>query len=218
MRYYAGVHHEETLQEELASAFTHAIGLALAIAASVLMLRYATVQGDAWHVVTLAVFGSTLVAVYLASTLYHGFRGPRWRRVMLVCDHACIYLLIAGTYTPFMLVTLGGVWGWSIFGVMWAMAFAGVLLKLRFTGRFMLVSTGIYIIMGWMAVICGGQVFEATSNAGLICLVAGGLAYTGGVIFFLWDHLPFNHAIWHLFVIAGSACHVAAVFCDVLPA
>ncbi|MFA9478406.1 hemolysin III family protein [Phycisphaerales bacterium AB-hyl4] len=222
MRYYAGPGHEETRVEEFASVLTHGLGVVLAIAALAMMLHYALLQGDAWHVVTLAIFGASLVAVYLASTLYHAVlyhhrSGPRWRRAMRICDHACIYLLIAGTYTPFMLVTIGGPWGWSIFGVMWALAATGIVLKLRYTGQFPMVSTGIYIAMGWMALACGGQVIEATSTVGLAWLVAGGVAYTGGVAFYLWDHLPFNHAIWHLFVVAGSACHVTAAFYDVLP-
>lgn len=219
MRYYVcPEHYEETPQEEWASTLTHGVGVVLAIAATALMLRYALQYGDVWHVVTLAVFGGTLVAVYLASTLYHGLRHPQWRRVMLTCDYACIYLLIAGSYTPFVLVTIGGVWGWSIFGVIWGLAITGVLLKLRFCDRFPLVSTGIYLAMGWMAVAFCVPAIEATSVAGLAWLVAGGLAYTLGVGVYLWRHLPFNHAIWHLFVIAGSACHVTAVFHDVLPA
>jgi len=220
MRYYDGPHHQETPREELASTITHGLGVGLAVAALVLMVGFAAATGGPLHTVTLAVFGAALVAVYLASALYHGLRDSRWRRVAHVCDHvcdhACIYLLIAGTYTPFMLVTLGGAWGWSIFGVMWGLAITGAVLKLWFAGRLMLVSTAIYVAMGWMAMVCGPRILEATSAAGLAWLVAGGLAYTAGVSFYLWHHLPFNHAIWHLFVIAGSACHVVAAFHDVL--
>lgn len=217
MRYYDHREHAETPAEEWASVATHALGALLAVTAAVLMVTFAVSRGDIWHVTTLAIFGSTLVAVYVASTLYHALRHPRWRQAMLVCDHACIFLLIAGTYTPFMLVMIGGAWGWSIFSVMWALAVTGVLLKLRFGDRFQLLSVAIYVAMGWMAVICAGQLIAASTPLGLTWLLAGGMAYTTGVVFYLWHHLPFNHAIWHLFVIAGSACHVTAAFHDVLP-
>ncbi|MFA9477428.1 hemolysin III family protein [Phycisphaerales bacterium AB-hyl4] len=210
--------YQETRQEEWASALTHAVGVVLAVVAAVLMLQHARQHGDAWHIVTVAIFGITLVAVYLASTLYHGVCHPRWRRALLTCDYVCIYLLIAGSYTPFALVTIGGQVGWSIFGVIWGLAIIGVLLKLRFCDRFPLVSTGIYLAMGWMAVCFSVPAIEAMSTTGLVWLGAGGLAYTFGVAVYLWRHLPFNHAIWHLFVIAGSACHVTAIFHDVLPA
>ncbi|MEX0652812.1 MAG: hemolysin III family protein [Phycisphaeraceae bacterium] len=218
MRDEARSFYEDTPQEEWASTLTHGLGVVLAIAATALMLHGAFERGDAWQVGTLAIFGATLVAVYLASTLYHGLRHPRWRRVLLTCDYACIYLLIAGSYTPFVLVALGGAWGWSIFGVVWGLAITGVLLKLRFCDRFPLVSTGIYVAMGWMAVLFSVPVIQAVSVPGLVWIVAGGLAYTLGVGVYLCRHLPFNHAIWHLFVIAGSGCHVTAVFHDVLPA
>jgi len=218
MRYYDGPDHEETPLEELASAITHGFGVAMAVAALVLMVGFAATEAGPLHTVTLAIFGAAMVAVYLASTLYHGLPDSRWRKAAHVCDHACIYLLIAGTYTPFMLVTLGGAWGWSIFGVMWALALTGAVLKLWYAGRLMRISTAIYVAMGWMAIICGPQILEATSSAGLAGLIAGGLAYTGGVAFYLWHHLPFNHAVWHVFVIAGSTCHVIAAFHDILPA
>lgn len=217
MRYYDGPDHQETRLEELASTITHGLGVAMAIAALVLMVGYAAAGGGPLPTITLAIFGAALVAVYLASALYHGLPDSRWRNIAHICDHACIYLLIAGTYTPFMLVALGGAWGWSIFGVMWGLALVGAVLKLWFAGRLMLVSTAIYVAMGWMAIICGPQILEATSGVGLTWLIAGGLAYTGGVAFYLWHHLPFNHAIWHLFVIAGSTCHVVAAFHEVLP-
>lgn len=217
MRYYDGPDHQETPREELASTITHALGVALAVVALALMVGFAAAEGRPLHTVTLAIFGAAMVAVYLASTLYHALPDSRWRNIAHVCDHACIYLLIAGTYTPFMLVTLGGAWGWTIFAVMWALALVGVALKLWFTNRLMLLSTAIYVAMGWMAVICGPKVLESTSAAGLAWLLAGGLAYTSGVAFYLWHHLPFNHAVWHLFVVAGSACHVVAAFHDIIP-
>jgi len=218
MHYYDGPDHEETPLEELASTITHGLGVVMALAALVVMVVIAAAEGGLVRTITLAIFGAAMVAVYLASTLYHGLRDSRWRRIAHVCDHACIYLLIAGTYTPFMLVTLGGAWGWSIFGVMWGLAITGAVLKLWFAGRLVLLSTAIYVAMGWMAIVCGPQILDATSVAGLSWLIAGGLAYTGGVAFYLWHHLPFNHAIWHLFVVGGSARHVVAAFHDILPA
>lgn len=218
MRYHEGRNHPETPEEELASTITHGLGLVMAVLAMVVMVVFAMENAGPLHTFSLMTFGAALVAMYLASTLYHALSDSRWRGTALVCDHACIYLLIAGTYTPFMLVTLGGARGWSIFAVMWALAVTGAVLKVWFTNRLILVSTGVYVAMGWMGIICGPQILEATSTAGLAWLLGGGLAYTGGVAFFLWQHLPFNHAIWHVCVIAGSTCHVIAVFHDVLPA
>lgn len=209
--------HEQTPLEQRANALTHGFGALLALAAALWMLQRAMLEGNGWHVATLAVFGSTLVAVYLASTLYHAFAASRWRPTLLLCDHICIYLLIAGTYTPFMLVTLGGTHGWAVFAGVWTLAALGVAMKLRFRERFHGIATVLYLLMGWLALLCASRVIEATSAPGLALLFAGGLAYTVGVGFYLWHRLPFNHALWHLFVIAGSACHVTAAFYDVLP-
>ena len=218
MKYYDGPDHEETHREERLSALTHGLGAAAAVAALVWMVLRGAHVGGAREMITVGIFGVTLVAVYVSSMLYHSLHQSARRRTFLICDHASIYLLIAGTYTPFMLVTVGGAWGWSIFGVIWGLALIGVVLTLWFTERFHLVTTGLYVAMGWVVLVCGWQVVQATSSPGLAFLVAGGLAYTAGVAFYLWHHLPFNHAIWHLFVLAGSVCHVAAAYFDVLSA
>jgi hemolysin III len=203
--------------EEIANRLTHGAGILFAVAGLVLMVVYSSLHGDAWHVVSTAIFGATLVLLYTASTLYHSFSGEAARRLLRKFDHAAIFLLIAGTYTPFVLVTLRGPWGWSLFGVVWALAVAGVVLKFRFAGRFRLLSTLIYLGMGWLVMIAIRPLMATLPVGGLRLLVAGGLCYTGGAAFYLWKQLPGHHAIWHVFVLGGSACHWAAVFCYVVP-
>ncbi|MFD0895783.1 hemolysin III family protein [Luteolibacter ambystomatis] len=202
-------------REELASSITHGIGAALSVAALVGMLLVA--KGEPYKLVSASVFGGTLILLYLSSTLYHCFSGPRLKALFQLFDHACIYLLIAGSYTPLTLVSLRGPWGWSLLGVVWFLALAGVIIKSVFAGqKDHWISTALYIAMGWLAVIAIGPMMKALPPGGLAWLVAGGLSYTLGTIFFAWRRLPFNHAIWHLFVLAGSACHVAAVVLYIL--
>ena len=199
----------ESHAEEMASMATHAIGTVLAIAALVVMVMLA--GDDAFRVVSAGVFGTSLVLLYLSSTIYHATSCPKRKPMMQALDHACIYLLIAGSYTPLSLVALRGLWGWSLFGAVWTLALGGVLLKTLIPGkRDTWWSTALYIVMGWLAVFAFGPMLRALSPAGVAWMVAGGLCYTLGVIFFAWRSLRFNHAIWHLFVLAGSACHVVA--------
>lgn len=188
---------------------THAFGAALAVGALVTMIAFA--DGEPRRVVAASVFGATLVLLYLSSALYHAFSSPRWKDVLQVIDHACIYLLIAGSYTPLTLVALRGPWGWSLLGIVWFLALAGVVLKsvLR-KNREAWWSTALYLAMGWLVVIAAGPLLRALPPGGIAWLVAGGLCYSLGIIFFAWRRLPFNHAIWHLFVLGGSACHVVA--------
>jgi len=204
-------------REELANSLTHGLGVALSIAGLASMVYFSSRFGDAWQVVSTAIFGATLVMLYTSSTLYHSFRDDRIRQVLQKFDHAAIFLLIAGTYTPFVLVTLRGPWGWSLFGVVWGLAVVGVALKFWYAGRFKVVSTLIYIGMGWLVMIAIKPLLAALPSGGLRLLIAGGLCYTGGAVFYLWKRLPFQHAIWHLFVLAGSICHWAAVFFYVVP-
>jgi hemolysin III len=206
-----------TDREELANSLTHGLGAVLGVVGLVLLVVVSSRHGDAWQVVSSAVFGVTLVLLYSASTLYHSFRGERAKHILRKFDHAAIFLLIAGTYTPFVLVTLRGPWGWSLFGVVWGLAVVGVALKFWFAGRFNVVSTLIYIAMGWLVMIAIKPLMASLPAGGLILLVAGGLSYTGGAAFYLWQRLPYHHAWWHLFVLGGSACHWAAVFCYVVP-
>ena len=194
---------------------THALGTALAIGALVAMILVA--DGEVFRTVSASVFGGTLVLLYLSSTLYHATSCERRKPLLQALDHACIYLLIAGSYTPLTLVAMRGPRGWTLIGIVWMMAFGGVLLKTLSRGkRDSWWSTALYIVMGWLAVIAWGPMIRALPVAGVAWMVAGGLCYTLGVIFFSWRRLRFNHAIWHLFVLAGSACHVIATVLYIL--
>ncbi|MBI5770219.1 MAG: hemolysin III family protein [Verrucomicrobia bacterium] len=203
--------------EELANAITHGIGLALSVAGLAVLVTLTSLRGDAWSVTATAIFGATLVLLYTASTLYHSFRRERLKRLLRKFDHAAIFLLIAGTYTPFLLVSLRGPWGWSLFGVIWGLAVAGVTLKFWFTGRFGVLSTLLYLGMGWLVVIALRPMLRAVPVDGLWLLLAGGLSYTAGTVFYVWKRLPYHHALWHLFVLGGSICHFFAVWHAVLP-
>jgi hemolysin III len=207
-----------TPREELANSLTHGLGAVLSVVGLVLLVFFSARYGDAWHVVSTAVFGTTLVLLYSSSTIYHSLRDERLKHVLQKFDHAAIFLLIAGTYTPFMLVTLRGPWGWSLFGVIWGLALAGVILKFWFAGRFRLASTLIYLGMGWLVMVAIKPLLAALPAGGLRLLIGGGLCYTGGAVFYLRKQLPYHHAIWHLFVLGGSACHWASVFFYVVPA
>lgn len=206
-----------TLREELANSITHGLGSLLSIVALALLTVYAAFHGDGWHVASCTVYGLTLVLLYTASALYHSFRDARVKRMLKVVDHASIFLLIAGTYTPFLLVPLRGPWGWTLFGLVWAIAVAGVVLKLFWTGRFRVLSTFMYLGMGWIVVIAFKPLIHNLPRGGLILLAAGGLLYTLGTVFYLWKRLPFGHAIWHGFVLAASGCHFFSVFIYVIP-
>jgi hemolysin III len=203
--------------DELASSVTHAIGLALSVVGLVVLVALSIVRGTSWHIAGCATFGMTLVLLYTASTLYHTFHTPRLRRVLKTADHAAIYLLIAGTYTPFTLVNLRGLWGWTLFCLVWTLCAIGILWKLFGADRFKVASTLLYVAMGWLVVIAIKPLLSAVGLWGIVWLVAGGLFYTAGLTFFAMKRLPFNHAIWHVFVMAGSTCHYFAVMFYVLP-
>jgi hemolysin III len=203
---------------ELANCATHGMGLALSIAGCALLVTLAALRGNPWHIVACSVYGATLVCLYSASTIYHGVRSRRWKRVWRVIDHSAIYLLIAGTYTPFTLVSLRGAWGWSLFGIVWGLTLVGILFKVWFVDRVPVISTIVYLLMGWLAVIAIKPVLAAVPLAAIAWLAAGGLLYTAGVAFFAWEKLPYHHAIWHAFVLAGSVCHYVAVLYYVIPA
>jgi hemolysin III len=177
----------------------------------VLGLLALQLNGDAWSITAMAIFGATLILLYGASTLYHAIPVPTWKPLLRKLDHASIFLLIAGTYTPFTLVNLRGPWGWSLFGVVWGVALAGVVLKFFFAGRFRLVSTAAYVLLGWLVVIAVKPMLASVPPTALWLLLAGGLSYTGGAVFYLWRRLPYHHAIWHVFVLGGSVCHYLAV-------
>ena len=189
-----------TLGEEVANSITHGIGLILSVAALVILVVVAVHRGSAWHVVGFTIFGSTLILLYLASTLYHGIQRPRVKSILRRCDHAAIFLLIAGTYTPFLLTNLRGPWGWSLLGVLWGIAAVGTLFKAFSAWRFERLSVAAYLLMGWLGIIAVRQLFTALPPLSLLLLGVGGLVYTVGVVFYAWGKLPFGHAIWHLFV------------------
>lgn len=203
--------------EELANRLTHGFGALLSVAGLVLMVVWSARHGDAWAVVSTAVYGASLVVLYAASTLYHSASSDRWRRRLQRVDHAAIYLLIAGTYTPFVLGPLRGGWGWTLFGIVWGCAVVGVVLKLFLAHRAGLLSTAAYLVMGWLVVVAVKPLVAALPGGALWLLVAGGLCYTVGTVFYLWEKLPLNHAVWHVWVLGGSACHWAAVFGYVVP-
>ena len=206
-----------TCREEYANIGTHAVGVVFSIVALVLMVLYAVENGDPYFIVAVSIFGATLILLYLMSTLYHSVRHPKVKHVFRVFDHSCIYLLIAGSYTPFTLVTLRGGWGWTLFGLTWGLALCGIIFKIFFTKRFSILSTLMYIALGWLVVIAIKPVVGTVPAGGLAWLVAGGLLYTFGVLFYVWRRIPYHHAIWHLFVMAGSFCHFLAVYYYVTP-
>lgn len=203
--------------EERINILSHVLGFVLSIVALVLLVRHASINGDVWHVVSFSVFGVSLMILYAASTVYHSARNIQFRRKMRIVDHASIYILIAGTYTPFTLVTLNGFSGWMIFGITWGMAVVGIVLKLFYTGKYDAVSTLMYVFMGWIIVFAIEPLIDNLSSDGLFWLVAGGMAYTTGAILYSIKKIKFNHAIFHVFVLAGSFCHFVSVYFYILP-
>jgi hemolysin III len=202
------------LGEEIANGITHGLGAVLSLAALVAML-VALLHASSLEVLACSVYGVSLIVLYLCSTLYHALSRTRAMHVFRVLDHSSIYLLIAGTYTPFTLITLHGVWGWSLFAIIWSLAAAGIVFKCYFTGRLHVLSTVVYLLMGWLAVIAIRPLWQALSWQGFAWVMAGGLFYTVGVVFFT-SKWKYSHAIWHLFVLAGSGCHFYAVYRYVL--
>jgi hemolysin III len=208
---------EFRLGDILANAITHGVGAVLALAGAVYLIMLST-RGSVWHVVGCSVFGTTLVLVYLFSTLYHSLVRTRARHLFQIFDHSSIYLLIAGTYTPFTLVSLRGRVGWTLFAIVWLLAVAGIVFKCFAVERFAVASTIVYLFQGWFVVFAASPLIHAIGWHGMLWLLAGGLAYTLGVIFFALDRLRYFHATWHLFVLVGSIAHYCAVLFYVLPA
>jgi hemolysin III len=200
-----------TLGEELAHSITHGVGLLAAVAGLVVLVTLAAASRDPWRIAACSIYASTLVLLYAASTLYHALSPTRARHVLQVLDHSAIFLLIAGTYTPFALVLLRGPWGWTLLTIVWGLALMGVMMKALFGARWPIVSTALYIGMGWMVVLSVKPLVAHVPPGAVAWLLAGGLAYTGGVVFYAWTRLRYNHAVWHLFVLAGSVCHYIAV-------
>ncbi len=204
-------------KEETVNAWTHGLGALLSLVGLAVLVVIASRHGDAWHIVSCSIYGATLVLLFSSSTLYHSCRDEQAKHICRIIDHASIYLLIAGTYTPFVLVSLRGSWGWSLFGVVWGLALAGIVFQVFFVSRFRVLQTLIYLAMGWLAVIAIKPLLTRVPLPGLIWLLAGGLSYTVGALFYLWKRLPFHHAVWHIFVLAGGVCHYFAILLYVLP-
>ena len=208
----AGPERDQSPGEEIANSISHGIGLVAAIVGIPFLILHAARQGDAGFIVGASIFSATVVILYLASTLYHALPTGKAKRVFRVIEHSAIFLLIAGTYTPFTLGVLRGTWGWSLFGIVWSLAAAGVALKAFEKTSHPILSTALYLLMGWVVVIAVDPLLARVPTAGLLWLIAGGLSYTAGVAFFATDsRLQYGHFVWHLFVMAGTVCHYFAV-------
>ena len=200
------------IKEEFWNVLTHGMGLLLSIAATVLLIVFSSLNLSVWHIVSFSIYGASLIILYLASTTYHMSKRPKLRLRLNVFDHSSIYLLIAGTYTPFLLVTIRGPWGWSLFGVVWGMAIIGIILKLFYTGRFDKISTLAYVVMGWLALIAVYPLVMNLATPGLIWLLMGGIFYSIGALFYLRNSMKCNHVIFHVFVLLGSISHFISIF------
>lgn len=207
----------ETKEEKL-NVITHGIGFLLSIAALVLLVVYASKEGTVWHITSFAIFGASLIVLYAASTLYHYTQNPDLRFKLNILDHSAIYILIAGTYTPFTLVVLKGWIGWTIFGLSWGLAILGIVFKVFYFGKFDKISTMAYVLMGWVIIFAIKPLIDSFPVNGLLWLLAGGVAYTVGALLYSIKKIPYNHAIFHICVLIGSFCHFMAIFFYVLPA
>lgn len=209
--------HVYTKKEEVVNAITHGIGILLSVTALVFLVMFAVQNGSTWHVVTFTIYGVTMILLFLSSTLVHSFPEGKLKDLFEIFDHAAIYLFIAGTYTPFTLIVINGALGWTLLGIVWGIAIVGIVFKSFFVKKFMFISTLLYVVMGWLIVIGWNPLVTTLPTAGITLLVAGGLLYTIGAIFYVWRGFTFHHAVWHLFVLAGSVSHFFAVLFYVTP-
>lgn len=203
--------------EEVANSVTHGIGIVLAIAGLAVLIAFSARNGNAWHVTASAIFGATLILCFTASTLYHSVTNERLKQTLRVFDHSAVFLLIAGTYTPFMLIGLPGPWGWTILTAVWVLAITGIALKFVLRGRLHGLIVALYLGMGWLVVVAIKPLLENIGTGGMVFLAGGGLAYTIGVIFYKWRRLPYSHAIWHGFVLLGGGLHYFGVLFYLIP-
>ncbi|WMT39213.1 hemolysin III family protein [Paenibacillus sp. D2_2] len=209
--------HTYPRREEVANAITHGIGAMLSLAGLVLLIVFSSLKGTAWHIVSFTIYGVSMLLLYVCSTLVHSFKEGKVKDLFEFFDHSSIYLFIAGTYTPLLLVAIRGPLGWSLFGTVWGIALLGVLFKAFFVKRFLFMSTIFYLIMGWLIVAAWGPLTAAVPQPGIILLVTGGILYSLGTIFYVWRIFPYHHAIWHLFVLGGSITHFFAILLYLLP-
>lgn len=202
---------EYTKSEEIINSITHGIGALLSVAGLVILVVFASIHGNAWHIVSYSIFGGSMIVLYLASTLYHSFVNPKIKFFFKKMDHSAIFLLIAGTYTPFTLVHIKGGIGWTVFSIVWVLAVLGIIMKFTCIFRMKKVSAFIYVAMGWMCIFVMKNIIDSLNTQAFIYLLSGGLLYSGGVIFYVWKKLKYHHAIWHIFVLLGSVFHFFAV-------
>lgn len=210
--------HQSAYREELLNTLTHGLGAVLSILGLALLLLLTSGMNDGWRTLSVIVYGSSLILLYLASTCYHGSRTPHHKTLFKTLDHCAIYLLIAGSYTPFLLVTMRESLGWPMFALIWSLAALGITLKLVFRNRLKFLRVMTYLVMGWLVVFASAELQRQLPEGGIHLLVAGGLTYTAGVVFYVAHRIPYHHAIWHLFVLGGSVCHYLAIYHYVLPA
>lgn len=203
--------HVFTRGEEIANGITHGIGALLSIAALVILIVFSSLYGTAWHIVSFTIFGSTMVILYLSSTLVHSFPAGKAKDIFEIFDHSSIYFFIAGTYTPFLFILVNNRLGWSLFGLVWGLALAGTIFKIFYVKKFLFLSTGLYVLMGWLIVLAWEPILAHISFPGFVFLAIGGGLYTVGAVFYVWRGFPYHHMIWHLFVLAGSIMHFFSV-------
>jgi len=206
------IYRKLTPGEEIANSITHGIGALLSIVALVVLIMVAGKHDDFWHLFSFSIYGCTLILLYLSSTLYHSFSNLRLKNLFARFDHISIFLLIAGTYTPILLTSIRGVWGWTLFIIIWSIALLGAIIRSIYLHRFRKLMVVIYLLMGWMSILVGKQIYLNLSSVSLTFLILGGIAYSVGVIFYMWRKLPYSHGIWHLFVLAGSVLHFFAIY------
>lgn len=197
----------QTIVEEIANSITHGLGLLLSVAGLVVLIVFAWLVGKDWALFSSLFYGFSLIILYAASTIYHIVIPKRAKTILQIFDHASIYILIAGTYTPVALITFGGTWGWTLFGLEWGLAVIGIILKVFLTGRYEGISIIVYLVMGWFILVDITTLYQTVPGPGFILLVTGGITYSLGVIFYIWEKLPFSHSIWHIFVLGGSILH-----------
>ncbi|SHM52169.1 PAQR family membrane homeostasis protein TrhA [Gracilibacillus kekensis] len=212
-----GSTHEFSVKEEVANSITHGIGMVLSIAGLVILIVYSSLYGTAWHIVSFTIFGVTMVLLYTSSTLLHSLPKGRAKNIFEILDHSSIYFFIAGTYTPFLFVVIQGTLGWTLFGIIWGLAIGGTIFKAFFVKKFLFFSTILYVLMGWLIVLTWNPLVENLHPNGVMLLVIGGVLYTVGAVFYVWRGFQYHHALWHLFVLAGTIAHFFCVLIYVLP-
>ncbi len=204
--------HTFSRREEIANAITHGIGAVLSVGMLVMLVVFASLEGNAWHVVSVSIYGVTMLVLFVSSTLVHSFPAGKMKDLFEIFDHSAIYLFIAGTYTPILLVPLRGSLGWTLFGIIWGMAILGIIFKVFFVKRFVVLSTLFYVLMGWLLIIAWGPLTTEVPAAGITYLILGGVMYSIGSIFYVWRSFTYHHMVWHLFVLGGSIFHFFTIF------